>query len=98
MMRLANFTDRSGLNSSRSVITKQACFLHLTVLRPARYSSDALDRVLLIRFAGEMGFTLTETKVFLDGLRDDAPVGPRWKKLAHRKILEVEDASDVQSN
>jgi MerR family transcriptional regulator, redox-sensitive transcriptional activator SoxR len=55
-----------------------------------RYSSDALDRLLLIRFAGEMGFTLTEIKLFLQGLRDNAPVGPRWKRLAHRKISEVE--------
>src|SRR5258707_11106387 len=55
-----------------------------------RYAADALDRVLLIRFASEMGFTLSEIKVFLNGLRDDAPVGPRWKKLAHRKIREVE--------
>jgi hypothetical protein len=44
--------------------------------------------VLLIRFASEMGFTLSEIKVFLNGLWDDAPVGPRWKKLAHRKIQE----------
>jgi MerR family redox-sensitive transcriptional activator SoxR len=56
-----------------------------------RYPSDALDRVLLIRFAGEMGFSLGEIKLFLHGLREDAPVGPRWKKLAHRKIKEVED-------
>jgi DNA-binding transcriptional MerR regulator len=54
-----------------------------------QYSSDALDRVLMIRFATEMGFTLAETKVFLNGLKSDAPVGPRWKKLAHRKIQEV---------
>ena len=56
-----------------------------------RYSSDTLDRVLLIRFAGDMGFTLGEIKLFLNGLRDNAPVGPRWKKLAHRKIREVEE-------
>jgi DNA-binding transcriptional MerR regulator len=36
-----------------------------------------------------MGFTLAETKVFLNGLKSDAPVGPRWKKLARRKIQEV---------
>jgi DNA-binding transcriptional MerR regulator len=54
-----------------------------------RYSSDALDRVLLIRFATEMGFTLAETKVFLNGLKSNAPVGPRWKRLAYRKIQEV---------
>jgi MerR family redox-sensitive transcriptional activator SoxR len=55
-----------------------------------RYPSETLDRVLLIRFAGEMGFTLGEIKLFLNGLRDHSPVGPRWKKLAHRKIQEVD--------
>jgi MerR family transcriptional regulator, redox-sensitive transcriptional activator SoxR len=56
-----------------------------------RYPGDALDRVLLIRFAGEMGFSLGEIKLFLNGLRENAPVGPRWKKLAHRKVREVEE-------
>jgi MerR family redox-sensitive transcriptional activator SoxR len=55
-----------------------------------RYSDEAVYRVLLIRFASDMGFTLDEMKIFLGGLRDDAPVGPRWKKLAHRKIKDVE--------
>jgi MerR family redox-sensitive transcriptional activator SoxR len=55
-----------------------------------RYPSDALHRVLLIRFASDMGFTLSEIKLFLSGLRDNTPVGPRWKKLADRKILEIE--------
>jgi len=54
-----------------------------------RYPTDALDRVLLIRFAGDMGFTLAEIKLFLSGLRDNTPVGPRWKKLAAGKIAEV---------
>jgi MerR family redox-sensitive transcriptional activator SoxR len=56
-----------------------------------RYPTDALDRILLIRFAGEMGFSLGEIKLFLHGLRENVPVGPRWKKLAHRKIREVEE-------
>jgi MerR family transcriptional regulator, redox-sensitive transcriptional activator SoxR len=55
-----------------------------------RYPADALDRVLLIRFATDMGFTLSEIKLFLSGLRDNTPVGPRWKKLAARKLTEVE--------
>ncbi|MGB7847625.1 MAG: MerR family transcriptional regulator [Candidatus Acidiferrum sp.] len=54
-----------------------------------RYSPDAHNRVLLIRFASDMGFTLAEIRLFLNGLRDDSPVGPRWKKLANRKIKEV---------
>ena len=57
-----------------------------------RYPGDAHNRVLLIRFASDMGFTLGEIKLFLNGLRDSAPVGSRWKKLAKRKIEEV-DAS-----
>jgi hypothetical protein len=28
---------------------------------------------------------------FLHGLSENIPVGPRWKKLAHRKIKEVEE-------
>src|SRR5205814_8630037 len=55
-----------------------------------RYASDALSRVLLIRFATDMGFTLSEIKLFLSGLRDNTPVGPRWKKLATRKLIEVD--------
>ncbi len=55
-----------------------------------RYPSHALDRVLLIRFASDMGFTLAEIKLFLSGLRDNTPVGPRWKKLATRKLTEVD--------
>jgi MerR family redox-sensitive transcriptional activator SoxR len=55
-----------------------------------RYPADAVHRVLLIRFASGMGFTLSEIKLFLSGLRDNTPVGPRWKKLASRKLAEVE--------
>jgi MerR family transcriptional regulator, redox-sensitive transcriptional activator SoxR len=57
-----------------------------------RYPSDALDRVLMIRFATEMDFSLAEVKIFLAGLRDTAPVAPRWKKLATRKVEQVDHA------
>jgi MerR family redox-sensitive transcriptional activator SoxR len=56
-----------------------------------RYPADALDRVRLIRFATEMDFTLAEIGIFLAGLRDSAPVGPRWKNLAHAKIMQVDE-------
>jgi MerR family transcriptional regulator, redox-sensitive transcriptional activator SoxR len=93
-MKIGELANRAGLNSSAIRYYENMGLLSSPhrVGGQRRYSSDALDRVLLIRFAGEMGFTLNETRVFLDGLRDDAPVGPRWKKLAHRKILEVDDS------
>jgi len=90
-MKTGELADRSGLNSSAIRYYERVGLLSVPdrVGGQRRYASDALDRVLLIRFAGEMGFTLSETKVFLNGLRSDAPVGPRWKKLARRKIQQV---------
>jgi len=90
-MKIGELAARAGLNASALRYYEK-----MGLLAPPsrtggqrRYPSKALDRVLLIRFAGEMGFTLEEIKLFLDGLRDNAPVGPRWKKLAHRKISEI---------
>ena len=91
-MKIGQLAQRASLNASAIRYYEK-----LGLLAPPhrsggqrRYSPDALDRVLLIRFAGEMGFTLPEIKLFLSGLRDNIPVGPRWKKLATKKLFEVE--------
>jgi MerR family transcriptional regulator, redox-sensitive transcriptional activator SoxR len=55
-----------------------------------RYPADALDRVLLIRFATEMDFTLAEIKLFFTGFGENAPVSSRWRKLASRKIAALQ--------
>ena len=90
-MKIGELAKRAGLNASALRYYERAGLLSAPhrVGGQRRYSGDALDRVLLIRFASEMGFSLTETKMFMDGLQSDAPVGPRWKKLAQRKIQEV---------
>lgn len=91
-MKISELAHRAGLNASAIRYYEK-----LGLLAPPhrtggqrRYAPDALDRVLLIRFASEMGFSLSEIKLFLTGLRDNAPVGPRWEKLAKRKLSEVE--------
>lgn len=92
-MKIGDLARRSGLNASAIRYDES-----MGILKPAerlagqrRYSADAIDQVLLIRFASDMGFTLNEIKVFLDGLRGETAVGPRWKRLARRKIREVEE-------
>ena len=92
-MKIGDLARRSGLNASAI-----RYYESMGILKPAqrvagqrRYSADAVDRVLLIRFATDMGFTLNEIRLFLDGLQGDTPVGPRWTKLAKRKIREVEE-------
>jgi MerR family redox-sensitive transcriptional activator SoxR len=91
-MKIGELARRATLNAS-AIRYYEKCGLLAPPQRlggQRRYPADALDRVLLIRFASDMGFTLAEIKLFLSGLRDNAPVGPRWKKLGTRKLTEVE--------
>jgi MerR family redox-sensitive transcriptional activator SoxR len=92
-MKIGQLAARAGVNASAIRYYEKIGLLAAPhrVGSQRRYPSDALDRVLLIRFAGEMGFSLGEIKLFLHGLRENAPVGPRWRKLANRKIREVEE-------
>lgn len=92
-MKIGELARRAGLNSSAIRYYERLGILPAPYRTGGqrRYPDDALDRVLLIRFASDMGFTLGEIKLFLNGLRDNTPVGPRWRRLAHRKIQEVEE-------
>jgi DNA-binding transcriptional MerR regulator len=91
-MKIGELASRGGLNASAIRYYEKMGLLAAPqrIRGQRRYPADALDRVLLIRFAGDMDFTLDEIKLFLHGLRENAPVGPRWKKLAHRKIAEID--------
>jgi MerR family redox-sensitive transcriptional activator SoxR len=90
-MKIGELAKRAGLNASAIRYYEKSGLLSPPhrVGGQRRYSADALDRVLLIRFANDMGFSLTETRTFLSGLGTGAPVGPRWRKLAKWKIQEV---------
>jgi MerR family transcriptional regulator, redox-sensitive transcriptional activator SoxR len=91
-MKIGELASRASLNASAIRYYEKRGLLGAPqrIGGQRRYPSDALHRVLLIRFASDMGFTLSEIKLFLSGLRDNMPVGPRWKKLAARKLHEVE--------
>jgi|SRR5215472_11537371 len=91
-MKIGTLARRTGLNAS-AIRYYERVGLLVAPHRSSgqrRYADEAMYRVLLIRFAREMGFTLAEVRVLLSGLRDDMPVGPRWRKLARRKIAEAE--------
>ncbi len=90
-MKIGELAKRVGLNPSAIRYYEKEGLLAVPYRTGGqrRYSEEAVYRVLLICFASDMGFTLGEIKIFLNGLRGNAPVGPRWRKLAHRKIEEV---------
>jgi MerR family transcriptional regulator, redox-sensitive transcriptional activator SoxR len=92
-MKIGELASRTALNAS-AVRYYERCGLLAAPYRISgqrRYSDDDVHRVLLIRFASDMGFTLSEIKLFLSGLHNKAPVGPRWRKLAQHKIKEVNE-------
>lgn len=91
-MKIGELAKHAGLNASAIRYYEKIGLLPAPSRASGqrRYASESLDRVLLIKFAGEMGFSLPEVKTFLSGIRESAPVGPRWKKLASRKILEMQ--------
>src|SRR5260370_3408036 len=91
-MKIGELAARANLNAS-AIRYYEKCGLLAAPQRfggQRRYPSDALYRVLLIRFATDMGFTLAEIKLFLSALRDNAPVGPPWKNLPARKLPKAE--------
>jgi MerR family redox-sensitive transcriptional activator SoxR len=92
-MKIGDLAKRTGLNASAVRYYEKLGLLEVPYRAGGqrRYFDDTVHRVLLIRFASDMGFTLGEIKLFLSGLRDKVPVGRRWRKLASRKIKEVEE-------
>lgn len=91
-MKIGELAHSAGLNPSAIRYYEKIGLLAAParINGQRRYSPETLDRLLLIRFAAEMDFSLPEISLFLSGLRANAPVGPRWRKLAYRKITEVE--------
>lgn len=54
------------------------------------YEEETLDRLLVIAYAKEAGFSLREIRQLFDGFASDTPAGVRWQKLATAKLEEME--------
>jgi MerR family redox-sensitive transcriptional activator SoxR len=55
-----------------------------------RYDHQILGRLAIVRFARHVGFTLTETKLLLDGF-DMRPPSQRWHALARSKLTQLDE-------
>jgi MerR family transcriptional regulator, redox-sensitive transcriptional activator SoxR len=54
------------------------------------YSSEAADLLLLVCFAKDTGFSLSEIKLLRHGFPQSTPAGDRWRKLATKKIEQLD--------
>ena len=95
-MRIGELARLSGVKPSAIRYYEKAGILEppSRVAGQRRYPMEAVYRVLLVRFAGSMGFTLEESTLFLRGLGANVAVGPRWPKLAARKLREIEESME----
>src|SRR5579864_258944 len=57
------------------------------------YGQEAIERMVLILFAKEAGFSLDEILKLLAGFPDDTPAGARWRELAAAKLIELDALS-----
>jgi MerR family redox-sensitive transcriptional activator SoxR len=64
-----------------------------------RYDASILERLAMVRFAKQVGFSVAEIKILLGGV-PGRPPPERWRKLAHEKLTQVDrlisDASAVR--
>lgn len=91
-MSIGEVARRAGLATSAIRYYEEVGLLP----RPARaggrrvFDEQTLDRLLVIEFAKEAGFTLREIRQLFTGFASDTPAGRRWQKLAGAKLAEVE--------
>jgi MerR family redox-sensitive transcriptional activator SoxR len=92
-VKIGQLASRTGVNASAIRYYEKLSLIPAPYRASGqrRYTDEAIYRVLLIRFARDIDFSLDEIKIFLSGLNDKAPVGKRWKKLAHSKIRQVDE-------
>ncbi len=50
------------------------------------FDSDVVERLQVVRMARELGFSLKDIRVLLDGFSPETPPAERWQRLARRKF------------
>lgn len=55
-----------------------------------RYDPDVVRRLSMLRIAQQAGFTIAELRTLLHGFGDDVRPAERWRRLAARKLPELD--------
>jgi MerR family redox-sensitive transcriptional activator SoxR len=59
-----------------------------------RYEADIIQRIDVLRFAQEAGFTLKEIKTLFQGFDPEMPLSARWRTLARKKLEELDQLAN----
>jgi MerR family redox-sensitive transcriptional activator SoxR len=95
-MSIGEVAHRAGIRASAMRYYEQ-----VGLLPPARrtsgqrrYYPDVLDRLALIQFAQEAGFTISEIHTLFEGFEEGMPMSLCWQDLARDKLAEVDALMD----
>ena len=93
-MKIGELARRSNLKPSAIRFYEKTGLLPAPARKNGRrvYSSEAAERLDLIGFAKETGFSLPEIKLLLHGFPASTTAGARWRKLATAKIAQLESS------
>jgi MerR family transcriptional regulator, redox-sensitive transcriptional activator SoxR len=92
-MVISEVARRAGLRSSTLRYYEQIGILP----RPhrasgqRRYDETVLRRLAVIERARQTGFTLDEIKQLFFGFRDEVAASDRWRRLADKKLVELDE-------
>jgi MerR family transcriptional regulator, redox-sensitive transcriptional activator SoxR len=93
-MTIGELANLSNLKASAIRFYEKTGLLPAPARKNGRrvYSSEAANRLTLIAFAKDTGFSLPEIKLLLHGFPSTTTAGDRWRKLAASKIRQLESS------
>lgn len=94
-MTIGEVAGRAGIKASAIRFYEKAGLLPKPIRTGGqrRYDITAVERLAVLEFAKNCGFTLAECRELFNGFRDDAPLSVRMRKLAGKKIAELDALS-----
>jgi MerR family redox-sensitive transcriptional activator SoxR len=95
-LSIGDVAREAGLRSSAIRYYEAAGLLPAPERRSGqrRYPRSILDRLALIGFARDAGFTIAEIRLLFEGFEDEVPASERWHILATKKLEEVDALLD----
>ena len=93
LMTIGEVAKRAGLPQSTIRYYESLSLLPAPIRASGqrRYDASVLERLAIIRFAKYVGFSLAEVAALLRGTITRPPTD-RWRRMAHAKISDLENA------
>jgi MerR family transcriptional regulator, redox-sensitive transcriptional activator SoxR len=92
-MTIGEVGRQSGLAPSAIRFYEKAGLLRAPFRKSGRraYTPDVVHQLALIRFAKDVGFTLPQIRLLLQGFPQNTAASTRWRALAKGKIKELDE-------